>query len=415
MSKRQLKDFISGFLDYTKNSESPVSFHLWAACSAVASALQRRVYFRWGHQTIYPNLYVVLVGPSGQSRKSEPINIARDLVERLQIPMIGEDNSMEAVIREMKLAVTNYTDKSTGRICFQSAVSCFLEELAVFTGQQNTQFLAYLTNWYDSRDKWKRTTKHQGTDEIVGMCFNMLAATAPDWLPYIFSREAIGGGFTSRCIFIVEERKSKLVANPNLIRPDKRLHGQLALDLEIINTLSGEMAFDESAVRLYEEWYESEEKRFERGEHPLKQEFLSGYFSRRATHVKKLGMIMSASRGNDMTVTAKDFKRALTMLEITEKKMPKIFSGIGKARYAEETELVLTYLARIGTASKSQLLRQFYRTLDDYGLDIVIKVLSSMKFIKVVIGGGETIYKYIGTEPDEKPSANVVRLVKGDD
>src|SRR5229473_4195841 len=123
MSKRGLPDFITGFMDYTKNSESPTNFHLWAACSSIAAALQRRVFLKWGHQTIYPNLYIILVGPSGQSRKSEPVTIAREFIERLQVPMIGEDNSMEAVIREMKNAVTSFTDKVSGRICFQSAVS----------------------------------------------------------------------------------------------------------------------------------------------------------------------------------------------------------------------------------------------------------------------------------------------------
>lgn len=410
--QRLLPDWISAFETYTENSESPRAFHVWAACSAVAAALQRRCYITWGHNTIYPNMYVIIVGPSGRARKSEPINISRKFVEKLNIPIIGEDNSQEAIIREMKNSVQSFTDRRTRRIQFHSSVSCFLEELSVFTGQQNTQFLAYLTNWYDSRDKWKRSTKHQGVDEIIGMCFNMLAATAPDWLPYILPREAIGGGFTSRCIFVVEDRKSRIIANPNLYKPDQRLASNLGIDLELINTMSGSFELDEDAISQYTEWYEQEEKKNEAGKPTMADELFNGYTARRPMHLMKLSMVMSASRGDDYVITAKDFRRAKTLLEITEKKMPKVFAGIGKAKYAEETELALSYIARHGSVSKSDLLRQFFRSMDNYSLDIVIRVLSDMRLVRVIIEKGETIYQYIGNpDPDGPPTP--LKLIKG--
>lgn len=412
MARQLQHDWITAFLEYTQNSESPRSFHLWAAVSAVAAALQRRCYINWGHNTIYPNLYVVLVGPSGRARKSEPINISRYFVEKLGSPLIGEDNSQESIIREIKNSVQSFTDRSTGRIMFHSSVSCFVEELSVFAGQQNTQFLAYLTNWYDSRDKWKRSTKHQGIDEITGMCFNLLAATAPDWLPYILPREAIGGGFTSRCLFIVEEQKFQIVANPNLHKPDRRLQGRLSVDLEHINTMSGEFELDATALKEYTDWYEREEEKINQGKSALSDEVFAGYSSRRATHIKKICMVLSASRGDDYTITSKDFRRAKSMLEIAEKKMPKVFAGIGKAKYAEETELVLGFIARRKITTKSAVLRQFYRALDNYSLDIVIHVLVDMRVIKVAVAKGDTTYTYIGADPGEE-SAPILRMIDG--
>lgn len=410
---RQLKDWISSFEEYTQHSESPRSFHLWAACSAVAAALQRRCYIKWGYETIYPNLYVVLIGPSGKARKSEPINISRRFVERLGIPILGEDNTQESIIREMKNAVQSFTDRSNKRVVFHSSVACFLEELAVFTGNQNTQFLAYLTNWYDSRDKWRRTTKHQGTDEIMGMCFNMLAASAPDWLPYILPREAIGGGFTSRCIFVVEERKSKIVLDPELFPADQNLSKQLQVDLELINTLNGPYEFAKDARELYTTWYGAEEHKIESGHATISDPLFSGYMSRRATHVKKIAMVMSASRGDDYVISAKDFTRARTLMEVTEKRMPRVFGGIGKARYAEETDLVLNYISRLGRVPKSAILRQFNRTLDNYSFDIVINVLTSMKLIKTAsIGKSDTIYEYIG-DKNEDHTMPPIHVIQG--
>lgn len=358
-------------------------------------------------------MYNILVGPSGRARKSEPIMIARKFAEKLSITTLGEDNSQESIIREMKNSVQNFSDRSSGRLGFHSSVSCFLEELSVFTGQQNTQFLAYLTNWYDSRDKWKRSTKHQGIDEVIGMCFNLLAATAPDWLPYILPREAIGGGFTSRCIFVVEEQKSQIVANPNLYKPDIRLGGQLGVDLELIGNMSGEFEFAKDALKEYTEWYEREEEKISSGKPTMFDETFSGYSSRRATHLKKLMMAISASRGSDYTMTGKDFRRAKTMLEVAEKKMPKVFAGIGKAKYAEETELVLGFISRAKIATKSSVLRQFYKSLDNYSLEIVIHVLVDMHVITVQIGKGETTYTYIGKEAPGEAPVPILRVIEG--
>lgn len=413
MPGRQL-DWIEGFEAYTQNSESPRSFHLWAAVSAIAAALQRRCNLQWGYNLVFPNMYIILVGPSGRARKSEPIIIARSFVEKLNFPILGEDNSQESIIREMKNSVQSFKDRSSGRIIFHSSMACFIEELSVFCGQQNTQFLAYLTNWYDSRDKWKRSTKHQGVDEVMGMCFNLCAATAPDWLPYILPKEAIGGGFTSRCIFVVEEKKSKIVANPNLHPPDQRLRAQLAIDLELIGTMSGRFTLDQKATADYVSWYEAEEGKTENGSPSMADTLFSGYMARRGMHVLKLGMVMSASRGMDYVVNAKDFRRAKALLEITEKNMPKVFGGIGKAKYAEETELVITYIANHGTATKSEILRQFYRSLDNYSFDIVIKVLTDMKLIKISIGRGDTIYEYIGGDK-QRHTGPALRIVGKDD
>lgn len=398
MAKRQLHDWLTSYLKFTENSESPVSFHLWGGVSAISAALQRRVYIKWGHTTLYPNHYIILVGPSGQSRKGEAINIARGLVETLKVPLLGEDNSMESVILDMKNSISTYQDKGNGKLTFQCAISAFIEELSVFCGEQNTRFLAYLTNWYDSRNSWKRSTKHQGTDEIMGVCFNLLAATAPDWIPYILPREAIGGGFTSRCLFIVERGKSKIISDPDAIKEPEQLKKSLIHDLEVIYTLSGEMRFDANTREIYKAWYIEQEENIRDGRPAISDQMFQGYMARRAMHLFKLMMVMSVSRGSDMTLIEKDFRRALSMLLLAERRMPQVFSGIGRARYAQETEMILQYIAAQGSVTKAQVMNQFYRQVDDFSFDAVMKVLSAMKVIRVIIKPGHTVYEYIKKE-----------------
>lgn len=393
---RRLNDWLTSYLKYTDHSESPVSYHTWAGVSCIAAALQRRVYMRMGHSILYPNNYIILVGQSANTRKGEPLVIARDIVEHIStIKVLGEDSTPEALIRDMKGTEETFQDISTGNWKWQSAVTAFIEELAVFTGHQNTTFLAYLTNWYDSRNKWKRTTKHQGIDEIIGMCFNFIASTAPDWLPHILTKEAIGGGFTSRCIFIVEERKRKTVPDPNAMPVLDRLRDDLVHDLELIACLNGEYDWAPEAKASYEKWYKGEDEVLMAGGSLMGDPALDGYAGRRPAHVRKISMAASASRSDSMAIEQEDFDRALGLLTDAEKKMSRIFSGVGRGKYAAETDMVLNYVRKFREVSRSQLLRDLYRNLDEASFKSIIEVLGDMKLIQTRISSedNETYYK----------------------
>jgi len=399
MADRLLDDWITSYLEYTNISESPISYHTWASISCIAAALQRKVYMEWGLSTIHPNNYIVLVGPSGRARKAEPLEIAQWMVNELNLSTVGEDNTAESIIRDIKLSETSYIDGTTGNHRMQSAVTCFVEELAVFTGYQNQTLLAYLTSWYDSRYIWTRRTKHQGVDKITGMCFNMLASTAPSWLPHILTKESVGGGFTSRCIFIVEERKGKTVINPNIIRPDLKLRDALVHDLEIIQIMSGEYKYSDGAQQLADNWYAEQEKQIGAGKYIVGDGTLDGYVSRRPTHIKKIGMAISSSRSSDLIVTEEDFNRALELLLKAEINMPLVFGGVGRARYAAETDEVLRFIRKRGTVRRSEILRTFIRDIDDTSLDSVMRVLITIKSVRTkerLPKENDTIYEYVG-------------------
>lgn len=395
--RRKLPDFLSAYLHFTENSEPPLSFHTWVALSCISGALQRKVYMKWGHSTIYPNQYIILVGPSGQSRKGEAINIGKSLLLDVAIPTTAERVTREALIRFMKTKVTNFTDPSTRRITFQSAVTCISEELSVFLGQREIGMLSDLTNWYDSRDEWTYETKNSGTDRVMGMCFNMLGGTAPDWLPSMLPQEAVGGGFTSRCIFVVEEHKRKVVSNPNLSGDEVALRDALLHDLEAINLLAGEVRFSAAAQQRYEEWYKEEEAKYAAGKAALMDPRFAGYSARRATHIKKIAMAVMASRGDDLIISENDFARARGLLEAVERKMPRVFIGLGKARFAEATETVLLFVQSRREVSRAEVLRRYYRDVDAYTLDQVEVILSQMGMVQVLRNGtGERLYKYSG-------------------
>lgn len=378
---RRLSDWLSGYLEYADESEPPLSYHTWVGVSLIASTLRRRCYFKWGFETIYPNMYIVLIGPSGKCRKGTAMRLGYDIIKNAGPKIIAESITREALIRNMKDAVDNVMDG--GKIFYHCSLTCMSEELSVFLGQGDVKFLADLTDWYDSKDKWKYETKNSGKDEIQGVCFNLLGATAADWLVSILPQEAIGGGFTSRIIFIVEENKRKTLPKPVLTARTVKLMAALRADLEHIGTLAGGFYFSPDTEEEYMSWYQQQDSNAAKGNPAIKDPRFSGYCDRRATHLRKLCMIFSASRGDDMQIQQHDFERARKTLEAAEVKMARVFSGLGSAKYAQVTEKMLSFLAQRKSVTQEELLIVFYRDMDYETLKIIEATLERMGVLKI--------------------------------
>jgi len=382
-TKRRLNDWLTSYLAYCENTEPPKSYHTWVGISVIAGALQRKVYTKWGHETIYPNEYIVLIGPSGKCRKGTAMNIGKDLLIEAGIPLASESITREALIRRMKEAVNSFTDATTGTIKFHCSLTAMSDELSVFLGQGDVKFLADLTDWYDSRDNWRYETKGKGTDHIQGVCFNLLGATAPDWLQSILPQEAVGGGFTSRIIFVVEEEKGKIVPMPVMTEEDYKLREDLIHDLQIISNITGEYRYTDNAKSLYSKWYQEQEELARQGRRPIDDPRFSGYCDRRANHIRKLSVIVAASRWNKTVVDEIDFTRAVSLLEAVEKKMPRTFGGLGKSAYSEVVELVFDFILAHKRITRSEMMRRLYRDVDSQGLKMAEEVLEHMKVVKI--------------------------------
>lgn len=391
---RLLKDWLTTYLEFTENTEPPKSYHTWVGLSCVAGALQRKCYMRWGHDLIYPNLYVVLIGPSGKCRKGTAMTLGREILADVGVPITAESVTREQLIRAMAEASNSFVDRTSGRTHFHCSITCMSEELSVFLGQNDVKFLANLTDWYDSRPEWKYETKGSGKDHLNGLCFNLLGATAPDWLTSILPQEAVGGGFTSRIVFVVEENKGKTVAEPSLSEAEQELRETLVRDLEHIHAMTGEMRFTGESKRAYVEWYQKQEESIKAGNPPVTDPRFGGYCDRRATLIKKLCMALSASRSDKRIVSLEDFERARKLMEVTERKMPRVFGGMGQSPYAAITQRVIDYIQAHKLVKRSDLMARFYQDMDASTLKIVEDVMEYMKIVRIHIQPGTSEVKY---------------------
>lgn len=383
---RELDDWIDAYVEYTDSSESPLSYHTWSALSVIAGALQRKVYLPWGlGQVIYPNMYIVLVGASGRTRKGSALGIAKEFLKNTSGVSVAPESSTgrEAMILAMKRAVQQIENPTTRQLETHCSISAVSEELSVFLGQGNITYLANLTDWYDSKDEWEYESVGRGRDRLSGLCLNLIGGTAPDWLQSMIPAEAVGGGFTSRVIFIVEERKRKSVPKHVMTEREKWLQEALLADLERISKLGGAFEMDKEAENLYTDWYIDEDTKLSNGQPVIDDPRFAGYCERRATHIRKLMMCCAAARSDNLIIEAADFYKAKGLLESAEVHMSKTFGGLGRARNSDILENIKNFIQRMGISTRKTVLAKFYRDVTPPELNQIEDTLRGMGVIKI--------------------------------
>lgn len=389
---RQLSDWISGYVEYSEETEPPYSFRLWCAISVIASVLQRKCKVHWGHLTFYPNMYIVLVAPSGKARKGTAMGPPLDLLEGLNINLAAEATTRERLIERLHESMAS-DPTLDGSLGFHASLTIFSPELTVFLGYENEQLMSDLTDWYDCRNHWKYETKTAGVNHIDGIFVNLIGATTPSLIRDTMSRKAIGGGLTSRMIFVYEEDKGKLCPRPVITDHEKALWQKLQNDLEQIYMMKGSFTLSEDFADYWEEWY------IEHHKNPVfREENFSGYMERRPNHVMKLSMILSASRSDKMLVEYQDIKRAVQILEFTEKKMLNTFAGVGKYMHSDTLTRVMNEVAIAGDKGIS-LNELMFMFRNDANYNIMQEIMFSLKqtgFVKEVTSPNETRYFYKG-------------------
>ena len=344
-------------------------------------------------------MYIILVGPSGRTRKGVALKIAKEILSSVSGISIAPESSSgrESTVLAMKRAMANYEDPYDGKIKVHCSLTAFSEELSVFLGQGDTKYLANLTDWFDSADSWTYETIGRGTDSLQGICFNLAGGTAPDWIQSMLPQEAIGGGFTARIIFIVEESKGQTVPKHDMTQEELNLREKLIRDLERISYLKGRFFFTPEGEKAYIDWYTQQDELLTKGKPAVEDNRFAYYCERRATHLRKMMMITSASRGDSLQISVEDFTRAEDILRQAERKMHRTFGGLGQAKYSDATEHILDYIKAMGTTTRKVLLARFYRDVDGPTLHTIEETLVQMGAIKVALlpKDGDKVYTWI--------------------
>jgi len=391
--KRLCSDWFDSYVHYCHDSEPPTKYHEWMAVSIISSALQRKSRLVWGSLTFYPNFYIVLVSPPGRARKGTAMSFAQEFITKMNIPMISDTTSLQAMIRRMSESTNTEESSEEGYFESHSSVTAFSPELSVFLGFSNKELVASLCNFYDCLNVFRYETISRDVEEVIGVFLTLIGATTPSQIKESMSIDTIGAGLPSRIIFVYEEKIQRRVVCPffTLSEEGKNLYNKLINDLTQIRSMRGDFKISKNFLTLWTEWY---------GNYPedcgLDPQFFGGYWERRPTHIFKLSMVFSASESNKKVITAGHLRRAIKLLEETEIKMPRTFQFSGHYSQSENIQRIMAYISAQKEVYRDELMQKFLMFVSEYELDNILKALRTAKFITVLDGKlGRTIIKHV--------------------
>jgi hypothetical protein len=402
MSKRY-KSWLENYLYYTHEQESPELFHLWSGLTVLSSTIGRSIYLNKGYYKVYPNIYVVLVAPSGVCRKTTACAVAVGLldemrfsaktkedVDRLRVNVVREKITPQALTQFLAAQITKDEE---GKFVGKSECLVYAPELAVFLGAEASAngLLALLTSLYDSPDVWEYRTKTQGTDYLFNVYVTILGASTPVWLFQGIPNDVVGAGLFARIILVAQRETARRVAFPKVSNGMAKIRPHLIEQLIKIKQLSMEVQLSSTAEEYYTLWYSDREM-------PQDERFMS-FFEREHDHVIKIAILLAASYGDLFTsnVLSKErLEEAIVYLDKIKETMPLAYEGIGDHIAAKGYEKVLEQIKqRGGEAEHSWLLNRNWYKFDTESFKKVIDLLIETGKIKVDMKGRKKVYRLV--------------------
>jgi hypothetical protein len=372
--RRSSYNWLERFVNYTNSIETPLEFQLWVGISILAAALQRNVRVRiFTKEWLYPNLYVILVSPSGTCHKGTIMGAGIKLIQQWNdvINIIQGKTTTPALADEL-IRITEERGESIAYVYSPELKS------TTTTDARPERFISDMTDLYDTHDvmKWltrSRRGMFEGVPELKNVCINFLAGTTPRDLATRAYGEVVGGGFSARVVFVYREacgRRIIELTDKELARLDKE-EKELAAELgHIIHKVKGDFATTDKAREFYRGWKEKLNARIDRED----DEAMKSYLDRKAMQLWKVAMVCSVAESSRLVIEPKHLRQADWALGRVENTIRHIFAEVGDTQVERDKKKILAILNQgplTRTALGRRLSRLKARQLDELIADLL--------------------------------------------
>jgi len=351
---RRLNNWIDAYLKYACVTEAPKRMHFWSGISALAGAVRRQIWIDMRRFNWYPSFYIVFVAPPGIVAKSTTSDIAMSILKEVPGIKFGPNSiTWQALVMAFANASEEFNyPPGSGEWYPMSPLTFTAAELGSLVNLQDRDMVNLLIELWDGKKSYDKVTKTSGNDTINAPWINLIGCTTPHWIADNMPPATIGGGLSSRCVFVFADEKERYVAYPDEVIEDvadAKLRADLIHDLEYIAvTLKGPFTITKDARTWGKDWYE---KFWRSATERMDDQMLEGYAARKQTHMHKLAMILSVARGDSLTIEKDDLELASTMLLDIEADMPRVFARIGRTEQSLQAERLINFVRQRGPLS----------------------------------------------------------------
>lgn len=336
------------YVEYASEiTDAPKLYAQWLAYLMVSCVIHKSVWMEYGgFMKMYPNIYLLIIGPSSVYRKSFSQRLAASFVREIYDEFqLLDVSSRETFISEM--ARQDRLPAGCGLM--------LIDEMAGFLARVKTSvhfagMIQDLSSAFTSDTIERRVGVAEDEKKIyrVGEPFlNISAACSFDWLTKSVETSDLTGGFLARFLWIVPpEKATEHWSEARRGDPEKR---QMILDrLREIQNMLGAMTWTPEAKAYWDFWYNDFRRRNSGGK-------WDANFERMTTQTRKVAMI-NAAQELRLEIEKKDLEDAVGMVE----PLVESLDGVAIGDNPEEIlrQRILQYMKRHGPHSipKSELL-----------------------------------------------------------
>ncbi len=339
---------------YLEDLESPDLYIDWGFYFLISSCLQRRVWTSQGINAIYPNLFMLLVGPPACG-KSRLISMVSDILQDKELLIMSKDKkhtapifpyaadsiTAEALSQYLAQECTKIFQREDGSDYIHASCTMLVEELGVFLKKRTEDTVNMLNQLYDARN-YRYYTKAKGKDNVQNVCLSLVAGTTPSFIRECFNENLISQGFTSRFVVVYQEQPRFLRQFTGFEDKHMKARAELVQHVKKLSKRCGPIPMSEECAAYHKERYESGSYINNRINSSPK---LDMYYARKNIHLQKLALAIQMGKlAESKEIDVDSFKQAEKFIAETEIFMHLSYDLTGRNVIHEFTRKLSDYI-----------------------------------------------------------------------
>lgn len=330
----------------TPTTEAPPAFHLGVALTIAGQLFGRHVYNQYGTDPLYPNLYTLLVGRSGRTRKDTAIKRAtRTLFD-------GDPQNGRMIVHAVNLATdVGSSTKLIDILKHKQNTLLYVTEFSRLMGNARRQstdtIIPTLIEAFDTPTVMQNNSMANPIEAVYPF-LGILAATQPDILGETMSGTDMNSGFANRWLYICGNLHEPLPLAPVLDKGDVYRLFTALVDAKNAYGRDAALTMEPVALERWREWYMADFYR----ESPNAEE--DAMRARHAVLIQKLALIYAITERSH-AITLRHLEVGIAVIEWMWEQMRSLTGSWGRSTDGQIEERIKAVLEKYGSMKKRDL------------------------------------------------------------